>query len=591
MSTVEEIKQKVDIVGLVGEYVPLKSSGRNFKAACPFHTERTPSFYVFPERQTWHCFGACATGGDIFSFVMRREGVEFGEALRTLAARAGVALEAPRAAQDKVAREERLQRVNRAAAISFHDALLSSSEAAAARAYLEKRGLTPQTVEEFRLGYSPQDPGALERRLRAQEFTERDMLAAGLVRRRDDGSTYPFFRGRLMIPIQDSRGDYVGFGARALDDSTPKYINSPQSDLFDKGSLLYGLHRAMEAIKEGGQAVIVEGYMDVLTAHQHGFRNVVASMGTALTERQVGALKRLASVFVLALDPDAAGDEGTLRSLESSWRILDRATAPAPPRRGGAPLTGPDSTLELVLGVMDLPKGRDPDEVIKEDPANWERLVATATPVIDYVFAAVARRFDTTTARGKAAVAQRLAPFIHNAGNIFEQNERIRTLARMLKEEENIIRDAVRRFRTPGVGRAERVPQWSRPSPGPVRDPLEVYCLAMLLRFPELRERTSSLSLEHFCTASTQEIFRRLSEGAPPERLKERLDVHLHGEVDYLLEYPLPPAGYREREQGLEQCLRRLEERRLKLRAEAVGEDAELAEEVSSGLAHIYGQR
>ena len=587
MTAAEDIKGRVDIVGLVGEHVPLKSSGRNFKAACPFHTERTPSFYVFPERQTWHCFGACAAGGDIFSFVMRREGVEFGEALRMLAARAGVALESPQANQERTARGERLKSLNRAAALFFNQTLLGSQEADAARAYLEKRGLAPQTIEEFRLGYSPQEPAALERHLRLQDFDERDSLAAGLMRRREDSSTYSLFRGRLMIPIQDARGDYVGFGARALDSSTPKYINSPQSYLFDKGSTLYALHKAAEAIKQEGLAVIVEGYMDVLTAHQHGFRNVVASMGTALTERQVGALKRMANVFVLAMDPDDAGDEATLRSLEGSWRILDRPTTTTP---AAAPLTAPDSTRGLVLRVMDLPKGKDPDEVIREDPDNWERLVAAATPVIDYVFAAVARRFDTTSATGKAAIAQRLAPFIHNAKNIFEQNERIRRVAEMLKEEENVIRGFIRGLRPPGRGQ-ERRSRWAPGDTETKGDPLEAYYLAMLLRYPELRESVASLSREHFLSAPTQEIFRLLSQAVALEELKEHLDIHLHEELDGLIQYPLPPAGYQEREQGLAQCIRRLEERRLKLRAESVGESAELAQEVSSGLSHIYGQR
>ena len=574
MTPVEEIKGKVDIVELVGEYVPLKPSGRNFKANCPFHTERTPSFYVFPDRQSWHCFGACAAGGDVFSFVMRRDGIQFGEALRMLADRAGVTLAPPQAARERADRVERLTGLNRAAAMFFHETLTSSSEAQPARDYLEKRGLERQTIEDYRLGYSPESPGALQRHLLAQGYGDQDMEAVGLIRRREDGSgLYPFFRGRLMIPIQDARADYLGFGARALDDSGPKYINSPQSGIFDKSSILYGLHRATDSIKHEEMAVIVEGYMDVLTAHQNGFRNVVASMGTALTERQVGSLKRLASIFVLALDPDAAGDEATLRSLESSWRILDRRPAPA---TAGPRLTGPDTTPELVLKVMDLPRGHDPDQVIREQPDRWRELVAGAIPVIDYVFQAIARRFDIASPRGKDLVTQRLAPFIHNAPNIFEQTDRIRKLAHMLKEEENVLRLAVGGLK--GVGtkhraKSGRFSQELAQTSTPDRDPVEAYCVAMLLRYPELLGRASVLGPEHFSEARAQEIYRLLSSGAPVEDLRAAVDPDLYEEMDDLLEYPLPPANYREREEGLGECIFRLQKRLNDLQQEALSEE------------------
>ena len=398
MATVEEVKSRVDIVDLVSETVPLKRSGRNFSAPCPFHQERTPSFYVFPDRQTWHCFGACATGGDALNFVMRRDGVPFIEALRTLAQRAGVELPDPKRGKERTDREGRLKALHRAAAVFFHETLLRSDEAKGARGYLEQRGLSADTTEDFRLGYCPAEREPLQRRLQLEDFTGEEALAAGLLRRRDDGSVSSMFRGRLIIPIQDERSDYVAFGARALTDGGPKYINSPQSDIFEKGSVLYGINRARDAIRSEGEGVIVEGYLDVLTAHQHGFRNVVASMGTALTERQVASLTRLASSFVLALDADAAGDEATLRSLESSWRIMDR-----PPKRHAAPgLTAPDVRPAPELRVMDLPRGQDPDDLIRETPERWLELVHEATPVIDYVFGAIVRRFDAVTAGRQA---------------------------------------------------------------------------------------------------------------------------------------------------------------------------------------------
>ena len=573
MTQTEEIKQKVDIVDLVSEQVPLKASGRNFKANCPFHNERTPSFYVFPDRQSWHCFGACAAGGDVFTFVMRRYGAQFGEALKTLADRAGVTLAPPKASRERSDRMVRMKELNRDAALFYHETLLKSDEAAGARQYLQTRGLLPETIEDFRLGYSPEGVGLLQRRLQGHGYTEPELHAAGLVRQRDDGSgSFAFFRGRLMIPIQDARSDYLGFGARALDSSNPKYINSPQSELFDKGSILYGLHRSAEGIKHEGMAVIVEGYMDVLTAHQNGFTNVVASMGTALTERQVASLKRLVGNFVLALDPDAAGEEATLRSLESSWRIMDRPSGQAV---SSARLTGPDATRELTLRVMDLPRGQDPDLLIREQPDTWRELIGSATDVIDYVFQAAAARFDIATTRGKDSLTQRLAPFIHNAPNIFEQNERIKKLAQVLKEEENVIRVAVggpKRLGSRRGGRRERPEQGPAQLAKAVHDPMEAWYVATLLRYPEHLGIASPLSPEHFSEAHTQEIFRFLSAGRHVEELKEELDPELYHQVDALLEYPLPAANYADREHGLKECNGRFVTRLTNLKVEALSE-------------------
>ncbi|MBI3743365.1 MAG: DNA primase, partial [Chloroflexi bacterium] len=274
MTVADDIKSRVDIVALVSETTPLKRAGRNFSANCPFHNERTPSFYVFPDRQNWRCFGACATGGDVFNFLMKKENVGFGEALRMLAERAGVTLESSQASKEKAQKGERLKTINKVAALFFHDLLLKDAEARHALEYVKGRGIDDATIEEFRLGYCPANRGALTQRLLAEGFSQEEALEAGLLRRRDDGTIYTLFRGRLIIPIQDDRTDYIAFGARTLekDDTGPKYINSPQSPVFEKGTVLYGIHRAKEAIRKEGLAVIVEGYMDVITAHQYGHR-------------------------------------------------------------------------------------------------------------------------------------------------------------------------------------------------------------------------------------------------------------------------------------------------------------------------------
>ena len=571
MTPTEQIKLKIDIVELVGETVQLRPAGRIFKANCPFHSERTPSFIVSPDRQSWRCFGACSDGGDVFSFVMRRDGVEFGEALRSLAERAGVQLPARQGSRQQAGLQDRLQSLNREAAMFFHRSLTESDEAGGARAYVAKRGLDPETVQEYRLGYSPNGNAELHRHMTGAGYGEQELVESGLFRKRDDGSVFPFFRARLMVPIQDARGDYLGFGARALDNEGPKYINSPQSALFDKSAVLYGLHKAGEAIKQEGLAVIVEGYMDVLTAHRSGFRNVVASMGTALTEKQVTTLKRLASRFVLALDADSAGNEATLRSLESAWRVLDRPAA-APHR--GAGLTAPDTGRDVTLGIMDLPQGKDPDELILESPAEWRRLVQEATPLIDYVFQAVARRFDIGTARGKDAITQRLGGFIHQAPGIFEQNDRVKKLAHLLKEDENVIRSALVRPARLGGKRGQAAGSRGQAfvtGDAPRQDSREVYCVATILQYPEHLQQTQGLSAEHFHSTPLKVIYESLSVGVPAEELREHLSEELDEELSALSGYHVPP-GYREREHGMEQAILRLQQREIDLEDEALSE-------------------
>ena len=579
MTVAEEIRAKVDLVELIGESVPLKQSGKNFKANCPFHNERTPSFYVFPDRQAWHCFGACATGGDAFAFVMRRDVVAFPEALRVLAARAGVELESREGNRARAGKLDELRAINRAAANFFHQALLSSPEAQGARDHLLKRGISKETIEGYRLGYSHAAGAGLFRVLNGEGHSEEAILLAGLFRKRDDGSgMYPFFRSRLMVPIQDAKGDYAGFGARELDGSKPKYLNSAQSPLFDKSNVLYGLYQGAEMIRKERLGVLVEGYMDVLMAHQYGFKNVVAAMGVALSDRQVATLRRLSSTFVLALDPDAAGDEATLRSLESSWRILDQ---PAKMPSTSALLTGPEAQ-ELVLKVMDLPRGIDPDEVIREDPANWTKLQHNAVPVIDYVFTSLAKRFDLTSPRGKDAMTKRVAPFILQTQNVFEQNQRIRKLAALLGEQEQVVKLAL------GGGKAQPVKiatSW-RPAKESAslarasRDTVGEYCLAMLLRYPELLTTASALTEEHFSSAPLREMYKLLAQGCKSEDLRGALPEELEEDLDALLSYKVPPTTFREREQGILETVRRLEDRRLKLQSRAL--QAQMGEDPSA---------
>ncbi len=407
MDTVDEVKRRLDIVQVISGYLPdLKKSGRSFKAVCPFHSEKTPSFFVFPERQSWHCFGACGTGGDMFAFVMRKEGVDFKEALAILAERAGVPL-VQRKLEEGHSEADRLRQINEAAAEYFHDLLFHSAGGQRTRDYLARRGVSEKTMRQFLLGYSQDSWDSLRQELQKRGYRESELSAAGLLVQKEREGAYDRFRHRLMFPIRDAAGRVIGFGARALDDSLPKYLNSPQTLIFDKSGSLYGIDFARAAIRKENLAVVVEGYMDVIVAHQHGFANVVASLGTALTEKHVGIVKKLTNRLVLALDADAAGQMATLRGIEVASHTFDQKVVPVPTSAG---LVKYEEELDAQIGVMVLPEGKDPDDVIRENPGEWERLLQGAAPVVDYTFDLVISRLDVTKARDKSQAAEQLLP-------------------------------------------------------------------------------------------------------------------------------------------------------------------------------------
>lgn len=505
MSIAEEIKDRLDIVDVVSAYVPLRKAGRVYKALCPFHQEKTPSFVVFPESGTWRCFGACGVGGDIFGFVMKRENLDFREALEVLARKAGVSLAPPdQAASQQDQYLDKLRGINQAAAVYFHSQLQqgSSSQAAAARAYLEKRGLDSATIEKFMLGYAPDAWDGLLGYLRQRGHDLADILAAGLIIEREHGeagrtSHYDRFRQRVMVPIRDVRGQVIGFGARALSgDQQPKYLNTPQTPLFDKSSVLFGLDAARQAIRAAGKAIIVEGYMDVLACHQFGEANVVASMGTALTEQQLRQLRRYTDTIVLALDADAAGQAATLRGISQARESLDREWTPSLDGRG---ILRFETRLAAELRIMTLPEGQDPDDVVRSDPQRWRSLVEAAQPVVDFYFELVRRNEDLTTAQGKSAAVDQLAPLILEVSNDVQREHYTQQLARLVQTDERTIeRQLARR------GAAARPAK--RPAPTSENDPLHppppatpaqpkpralvsshaVHCLALLALHPSL---------------------------------------------------------------------------------------------------------
>ncbi len=493
MSTVDDVRERTDIVDLIGSYVQLQRAGRNYKGLCPFHTEKTPSFIVFPESQRWHCFGACSTGGDVFSFIMRRENMDFGEALRLLAERAGVELE-PLSVGAIEGREERdrLREINAAAAQHYHRLLMESPAGEAARQYLARRGVTQETMVTFQLGYAPDEWRSAEGHL-APIYGHEDLLTAGIISQSDRGGHYDRFRNRLMFPIRDSQGHVIGFGGRVLDDSVPKYLNSPDTPLFDKGSVLYGIDLAREAIRESGTVVVVEGYMDVVVPYQVGVRNLVACLGTALTESHIQLLRRMVRVLILALDPDAAGIRATERGIETAQHALDRKTVPVLTPSGAVRY---ESRLDAEVRVLALPDGLDPDELVLQDRERWDQLVAEAQPVAEYFFRRVLAEEEVETAKGKANVVERLMPVIAAIENPAERQHYLQLLARRVRVDDVQLQPALDRARRGAAGGSR--PAVRRPAPPPAPAPaaggaerptvldLEGRVVALLYAYPGL---------------------------------------------------------------------------------------------------------
>ena len=557
MSVTDDIKAKLDIIDVVSPHVSLQKSGRTFKANCPFHTEKTPSFIVNPERQSWRCFGACATGGDIFNFVMRAENLQFGDALRMLAQRAGVELSsAPNREQSNA-----IHSVNNAAAAYFQE-VLESESGGVAREYLDNRKVGPQAREQFKLGLSADKWDGLIRYLRTHGYKKEDAIDAGLIREGENGQVWDFFRNRLMFPIFDRQGNIVGFGARSLDDSTPKYINTAQTDTFDKRSTLYALHFANAEIRQTGIAVIVEGYMDAIAAHEHGYKNVVASMGTALTENQVSQLRTLAREFVLALDPDEAGQEATLRSLESSWHVFRNVIS----RRNTANQSVLNQWTPPTLTIAALPTGLDPDALIRTDPNRWESIISEAEPLLDFVMPALVRRYDLNIPDSRARIVSEFVRFINRLDDMDQHSYRTKLADTLGVTDDQITASLSTSRNRSGGRRRSNTPPWESAEQSvevsanalrsPDSDPIEEYTLGILIQNPDLVESVRLTNPECFYRTENRELFTALISYPTIEELRDNVDHVLSESMRRLESLDLPGTG---NELALTQCLRRLE--------------------------------
>jgi DNA primase len=490
----EEIKLKTDIVALFSEYVQVKKTGASFMAVCPFHHEKTPSLHISPDKQMWYCHG-CGEGGDIFGFIERMEGMDFKEALRFLGKKAGVAVSETDMKEDS--ERAMLLRTNDVAARFYHEHLLKSSGAAAARAYVAKRKLTDQMVEDFRLGYSPDGWDALLTFLKQKGVKEELAYKAGLLSKSERSRGYfDRFRNRLMFPISDRHGNVVGFTARVLpgaDGKDPKdeakYITT-QTPVYNKSAVLYGFHLAKRAIKEKGVAVVVEGNMDVIASHQGGVKNIVASSGTSFTDEQLRILKNVTDRLVLSFDNDAAGENAARRS-------IDAAVAAG-----------------FAVRVLRLPNGlKDPDDAVKKDPAIWAKAIADAVPYMEWYIDLVRERTDMTNPDAVRDASQSLLKEIAKLAAPAERSHWIRPVAELFHTPESALFEAVQKAVTHKTPVAAPAPAAKPAAPAVPRAKsrdsiVSQHILALIFAYAPLAEPVANVIRPEMMSEEFRELYR-----------------------------------------------------------------------------------
>jgi DNA primase len=600
-----EVKNKLSVVDVVGESVQLKKAGTTYKGLCPFHGEKTPSFTVTPARDSWKCFG-CGEGGDIFSFVMKRDGLSFPEALKVLATKAGVELDERTSRED--ARKARLRDVMESAVAFYHAVLTGSKTGAAALDYLRGRGFTDETIAKYQLGWAPGGWDTLTRQLAAKRNVRpEELVEVGLAQPRQSarGGVYDRFRERVIFPIRDANGSAVGLGGRVLApaagadgaagsddrDHGPKYLNSPATPLFDKSRTLYLIDKAKGPIRKSTQAVIVEGYTDALMAHQAGFDNVVASLGTALTPGQVALLTRYAKKIALAYDVDAAGEKaGTFGATALESLIGQLAAA--------------DTGVELdEVRVVRLPDGKDPDEVVRETPDRWREEVRTAQPIVDYLIDFHARQVDLKTPGGKARFIDAIAPTLRAIPNPVMRDAYLQKIHAVSGIEERSVLEILHRRPAPGsgaaAGRITADAVLASADALPVDQilraitPVEEELLRLLLLAPDQQPRAADeIGPDQLPSTPARELFRAIVVQRAPDdhgvrppfsmsALMAGLDDETRATAQAILAKPSPDLALVASERivyAVDRCLLQLERIKLDERADWVGGELLAAE-------------
>ena len=501
-SPVDEIKNRLDIVDVVGSYIKLKKAGKDYKALCPFHNEKTPSFFVSSSKQIWHCFG-CGAGGDMFSFVMQIEGVEFADALRTLARKAGVILKK----QDPELHSQRskLYEISQEAAEFFEENLKKNKPVLD---YLKKRGISLESIKEFRIGYAPKSWDLLYNHLIALGYKINDISKTGLIIKREtnnesrDRGYYDRFRERIMFPICDIGGQVIAFTGRIFSQNKSangekeiaKYVNSPESLVFNKSRILYALDKAKVDIRKKDQAILVEGQFDVIMSHQANVKNTIATSGTSLTPDHLKIIKRYTDNLLLAFDEDKAGNEATKKGISLAQRT------------------------EFNVKVIILSKGKDPADIIKEKPVIWEKAVKNAKPIMEFHFENVFSKYDLKKLDDKRQIAKELLPPIKRIANEIERAHWLQILASKINIQEKLLNEALAKVKIPdepGLAKAMQGKGLPTLKKSHIQG-LEENLLGLVLKYPEyLDYLKKNLNSDYFTTRIIQEIFQELIKQKP----------------------------------------------------------------------------
>lgn len=487
----EEIKARLDVVDLIKEYIPLLPAGVNFKAKCPFHNEKTPSFFVSPEKQIWHCFG-CGAGGDIFEFIKKIEGIEFPEALRILADKANVKIDY-NYNPDLQNQKTKVLDILEATVSYFYNLLLKSKNAKIARDYLKERSINEKAINLFSLGYSNDSWDDLLNFLKKKKFSDRDIEAAGLITKSGkDNKFYDRFRGRLMFPINNVFGQTIGFTARILkkdDLRQGKYINTPRTIVYDKSNVLYNMDLAKMAIKKKNYTILVEGQIDVISSYMAGIKNVIASSGTALTPQQVKILKRYSENLIIAYDADKAG-------IKATFRIIDNALAES-----------------MNIKIIGLPKGLDPDQLIKKDKKKWIDAIKNASPIMGFVFDKVLSTGDLNNVFHKKQIAKKLLVFISKFRDEIERETYLKRLSDLIDVDYGLLKNKLEQFilkKRAGIKDSLKKDEYI-PSQIDRKKELLKKIIALSINFPEnLEYLSSNLELEYINNSDIDELYKEI---------------------------------------------------------------------------------
>jgi len=557
LNPIDEIKNRLDIVEVISSYIKLQKAGANWRALCPFHSEKTPSFFVSPARQIWHCFG-CGKGSDIFGFVKEIEGVEFGDALRILAQKAGVQLK--RQPPELRTERQRLYEICELATQFFEKQLEGSTAGKEAKKYLLSRGINGESIKKWRLGYSPDTWQGLSDFLTSRGYKIEEIERAGLAIKSEKSSFYDRFRGRIIFPIFDLNSQLIGFSGRVFKSpDTAKYVNTPATLLYDKSRVLYGLDKAKITIRKKDLCILVEGNTDVIMTHQADSENTVATSGTALTPLQLKILKRYSNNLLIGFDMDVAGETATKRGIDLA------------------------QSLGFDIKIIRLPEGKDPAELIAKNPLEWEKTINSAVGILDFYFETAFAKADSKTPQGKKAISKMILPSIKRIPNKIEQSYWIQKLSKSLEVREEDIREELKKTKLNeeiyGLEPEEvlNLPQKSR------KELLEERLITLLLisKSPESLEFINDEELSYL-TSKMQEIFKKIKENLADGRKFELIGLspewadlinycYLKAEIEEIEEKDILPE--------IQFCLKEIQSLEIKNKLNQVSKEIKKAEE------------